>query len=82
MRTRIAVNDREEPPDLRDIQPSSWRHVIGERHVTQALQIAVEASFVEKKRFDELLLCGPPGRTSFAAYHRCVRRQRFFAAAV
>src|SRR5208283_2344710 len=30
-------------------------------HVTQALQMAVEASFAEKKRLDELCLCGPPG---------------------
>ena len=54
------MND-DEPTDLRDIQPNSWRHVIGNRHVTQALQIACESSFAEKKRFDELLLCGPPG---------------------
>src|SRR5262249_31206183 len=50
-----------EPTDLRDIQPSSFSHVIGQKHVTQALQIACEASFAEKKRLDETLLCGPPG---------------------
>src|ERR1700722_11888445 len=53
------MND--EPTDLRDIQPCSFRHVIGQGHVTQALQVAVEASFAEKKRLDELCLCGPPG---------------------
>lgn len=53
------MND--EPVDLRDAQPSSWRHIIGQTHVTRALQIACESSFAEKKRLDELLLCGPPG---------------------
>jgi len=55
------MSNSDEPTDLRDIQPSSWRHVIGQAHVTQALQIACEASFAEKKRVDELLLIGPPG---------------------
>jgi Holliday junction DNA helicase RuvB len=55
------MSDNEEPMDLRDVQPSSFRHIVGQRHVTQALQIAVEASFAEKKRLDDLLLCGPPG---------------------
>ena len=55
------MSDDQEPPDLRDIQPSSFRHVIGQKHVTQALEIAVEASFAEQKRLDEVLLCGPPG---------------------
>ena len=50
-----------EPTDLRDIQPSSFRHIIGQVHVTEALKIAVEASFAEGKRLDETLLCGPPG---------------------
>lgn len=55
------INDSNETNDLRDVQPSSFSHVTGQRHVTQALQIAVDASFQERKRLDELLLCGPPG---------------------
>ena len=51
----------ETPPDLRDVQPTSFSHVIGQHHVTQALKIACEASFAERKRLDEVLLCGPPG---------------------
>ena len=51
----------DEPTDLRDIEPTSFRHIVGQKHVTQALQIACEASFAEKKRLDDLLLCGPPG---------------------
>jgi holliday junction DNA helicase RuvB len=53
------VNDN--PNDLRDVQPSSFRHIIGQRHVTEALKIAVDASFQEGTRLDEVLLCGPPG---------------------
>src|SRR4051794_10492264 len=56
-----SMNEKDEPTDLRDAQPSSFRHIIGQTHVTQALQIACEASFAEKKRLDDLLLCGPPG---------------------
>ena len=55
------MNDNEEPNDLRDVQPVSFRHVTGQKHVTQALEIAVSASFQEGKRLDEILLCGPPG---------------------
>jgi Holliday junction DNA helicase RuvB len=51
----------EAPKDLRDVHPTSFSHVIGQRHVTDALTIAVEASFHEGKRLDEVLLCGPPG---------------------
>ncbi len=47
--------------DLRDVQPSSFSHIIGQRHVTEALKIAVDASFQEGKRLDELILFGPPG---------------------
>jgi Holliday junction DNA helicase RuvB len=55
------MNDNDEPNDLRDVQPTSFRHIIGQRLVTQALEIAVSASFAEQKRLDEILLCGPPG---------------------
>jgi Holliday junction DNA helicase RuvB len=55
------MSDSNEPNDLRDIQPTSFRHIIGQKHVSEALRVAVEASFAEKKRLDETLLCGPPG---------------------
>jgi Holliday junction DNA helicase RuvB len=53
--------DNESPKDLRDIQPTSFRQIIGQTHVRKALDIACEASFQEKKRLDETLLCSPPG---------------------
>ena len=38
---------------FRDIQITSFRHVIGQANVAKALQIAVDASFQEGKRLDE-----------------------------
>jgi holliday junction DNA helicase RuvB len=55
------MEESDEPTDLRDVQPTSFRHIIGQSHVTQALQITCEASFAERKRLDDVLLCGPPG---------------------
>jgi Holliday junction DNA helicase RuvB len=55
------MNEENNPTDLRDVQPSSFGHVVGQAHVKAALQIAVEAGFREGKRLDDLLLCGPPG---------------------
>jgi holliday junction DNA helicase RuvB len=55
------MSDDRSPNDLRDVQPTSFSHVIGQRHVTEALKIAVDASFHERKKLDEILLCGPPG---------------------
>ena len=48
------------PNDLRDVQPTSFRHIIGQTHVEKALQLEVDAAS-EKKRLDEALLCSPPG---------------------
>ncbi len=55
------MNGDNRPTDLRDVQPTSFGHVVGQGHATAALKIAVEASFQEKKRLDEVLLCGPAG---------------------
>ena len=55
------MDSNDEPTDLRDVQPTCFRQIIGQKHVTEALKIAVEASFQQKARLDDLLLCGPPG---------------------
>ena len=55
----MLENDR--PNDLQDVRPTSFSHIVGQRHVTEALRIAVDASFQERKRLDETLLCGPTG---------------------
>ena len=58
------MDDQQEPNelrDIRDVQPNAFRQIIGQVHVKKALEIAVEASFAEQKRLDDVLLCGPPG---------------------
>jgi Holliday junction DNA helicase RuvB len=57
------------PSDLRDIRPTSLAHIVGQKHITKALRIAIDASFQERKRLDDLLLCGPPGlgKTAYAS---------------
>ncbi len=60
-RRHVTEMSDDNPTDLRDVQPTSFRHIIGQSHVTKALQIACDASFQERKRLDETLLCGPPG---------------------
>ncbi len=58
------MNDDNEPDDLRDlrdVQLRGFRQLIGQSHVKKALEVAVEASFAEHKRLDDVLLCGPPG---------------------
>ena len=58
----FETNENEnEPNDLRDVQPTSFKHVVGQQHVVDALMIAVDASFNQRKRLDEVLLIGPPG---------------------
>ena len=39
----------------------TYDRTVLDHDVTEALRIAVEASFAEHKRLDEILLCGPPG---------------------
>ena len=55
------MDSNDEPNDLRDVQPAGFKQIIGQRLVTQALEIACKASFQEGKRLDELLLISPPG---------------------
>jgi len=58
------MDDEQEPNelrDIRDVQPTAFGQIIGQEHVKKALEIAVEASFAEQKRLDDILLCGPPG---------------------
>lgn len=55
------MNEDNSKHDLRDHQPQSFRQVIGQTLVKKALEIAVEASFAEQKRMDDVLLSGPPG---------------------
>lgn len=59
----------DETNDIRDVQPASFRHLIGQENAKAALEISVEYSFRSGKRLDEILICGPPGlgKTSLAS---------------
>jgi len=52
-------NDK--PDELRDVQPSSFSHVIGQENAKAALRIAVDYAFQSRKKLDDLILAGPPG---------------------
>jgi len=48
--------------DVQDIKPTSLRHLIGNDHVRQQVQVALDASFEDRVRFPDSLLTGPPGQ--------------------
>ena len=51
----------DQPDELRDVQPSSFSHVIGQENAKAALRIAVDYAFQAQKKLDDLILAGPPG---------------------
>ena len=51
----------EQPDELRDVQPSSFSHVIGQENAKAALRVAVDYAFQSGKKLDDLILSGPPG---------------------
>lgn len=48
--------------DVQDFKPTSLRHLIGNDHVRQQVQVALDASFEDQVRFPDTLLTGPPGQ--------------------
>ena len=47
--------------DIHDVKPSSLSHLIGNNHVRQQVQVALDSCFEDQIRFPDTLLCGPPG---------------------
>jgi Holliday junction DNA helicase RuvB len=47
--------------DIHDVKPSSLRHLIGNDHVRQQVEVALNACFEDQIRFPDTLLIGPPG---------------------
>ena len=47
--------------DIHDVKPSSLSHLIGNDHVRQQVQVALDCCFEDQVRFPDTLLCGPPG---------------------
>lgn len=50
------------PKDVQDVKPTSLRHLIGNDHVRQQIQVALDACFEDQVRFPDTLLTGPPGQ--------------------
>ena len=49
------------PSDLNAATPDVLEHVVGQRSVVQQIKVALEAAWADGKKFDDALLCGPPG---------------------
>ena len=47
--------------DIHDVKPSSLGHLIGNGHVRQQVQVALDCCFEDNTRFPDTLLVGPPG---------------------
>jgi len=47
--------------DIHDVKPSSLTHLIGNDHVKQQVQVALDSCFEDQVRFPDTLICGPPG---------------------
>ena len=54
------MND-ERATDIHDVKPSSLSHLIGNDHIRQQVQVAIDSCFEDQVRFPDTLLCGPPG---------------------
>ena len=48
--------------DVNDIRPTSLSHIIGQKAVVEAVQVAVDACFQDQCRFPHTMLIGPSGQ--------------------
>jgi Holliday junction DNA helicase RuvB len=56
----------DEPPgdaikNVDGLSPTSVRHIIGQTHVIEQLEVALDAAVMDNQRMDNALLAGPPG---------------------
>jgi len=47
--------------EVNDARPSSISHLVGQKAVIAQVRTAIDAAFEDNGRFDDALLCGPPG---------------------
>src|SRR5262245_26286252 len=47
--------------EINEVQPSSLRHIVGQRGVVDAVTVAIDACQMDGRRFDHALMVGPPG---------------------
>ena len=58
---RRANMNEDRATDIHDVKPSSLSHLIGNDHVRQQVQVALDSCFEDQIRFPDTLLRGPPG---------------------
>jgi len=51
----------EQSKHINDAAPSSLSHLVGQQAVIAQVRTAIDAAFEDNGRFDDALLCGPPG---------------------
>lgn len=47
--------------EINDVQPSSLRHIVGQKGVVDAVAVAIDACQMDARRFEHALMVGPPG---------------------
>jgi len=47
--------------EIHEVAPTSLNHLIGQRSVVDQVQVAMDAAWMDGKKFDHALLVGPPG---------------------
>ena len=47
--------------EINDVQPSSLRHIVGQKGVVDVLTTAIDACQMDARRFEHSLMVGPPG---------------------
>jgi holliday junction DNA helicase RuvB len=47
--------------ELNDVSPTSLNHLIGNRHITEAIRVALDAAHADNRPFDHCLCVGPAG---------------------
>jgi len=50
-----------QPTDINQVRPTSLKHLIGQAHVIQQVEVALDAAQQDARKFDHALLVGPPG---------------------
>jgi Holliday junction DNA helicase RuvB len=47
--------------EIHEVVPTSLNHLLGQRSVIEQVQVAMDAAWMDGKKFDHALLVGPPG---------------------
>lgn len=61
--------EEKEALELNDVQPSSLRHIIGQKQVVDVVTTELDAAQIDNRRFDPALMVGPPGCGKTAVSH-------------